>query len=291
MKGIILAGGAGTRLYPLTKSVSKQMLPVHDKPMIFYPLSILMLSGIRDILIITTPRDRSSFENLLGNGDNLGINISYKEQNEPRGIAEAFLLGEDFINGDPVTLILGDNLFFGYDLVQTFKNAIKNLKKATIFAYPVKNPSDYGVVEFNKKNEVISIEEKPQQPLSRYAVTGIYMYDGSIVDIAKNIKPSERGELEITEINKLFLDEGALDVEIFGRGVAWLDTGSHQSLLEAGNFINIIEKRQGFKVACIEEIAWRNKWISSEKLLEIALALKNTGYGNYLLDLLDQKTS
>lgn len=291
MKGIILAGGAGTRLYPLTKSVSKQMLPVHDKPMIFYPLSILMLSGIRDILIITTPRDRSSFENLLGNGDNLGINILYKEQNEPRGIAEAFLLGEDFINGDPVTLILGDNLFFGYDLVQTFKNAIKNLKKATIFAYPVKNPSDYGVVEFNKKNEVISIEEKPQQPLSRYAVTGIYMYDGSIVDIAKNIKPSERGELEITEINKLFLDEGALDVEIFGRGVAWLDTGSHQSLLEAGNFINIIEKRQGFKVACIEEIAWRNKWISSEKLLEIALALKNTGYGNYLLDLLDQKTS
>jgi len=291
MKGIILAGGAGTRLYPLTKSVSKQMLPVHDKPMIFYPLSILMLSGIRDILIITTPRDRSSFENLLGNGDNLGINISYKEQNEPRGIAEAFLLGEDFINDDPVTLILGDNLFFGYDLVQTFKNAIKNLKKATIFAYPVKNPSDYGVVEFNKKNEVISIEEKPQQPLSRYAVTGIYMYDGSIVDIAKNIKPSERGELEITEINKLFLDEGALDVEIFGRGVAWLDTGSHQSLLEAGNFINIIEKRQGFKVACIEEIAWRNKWISSEKLLEIALALKNTGYGNYLLDLLDQKTS
>tara|TARA_Y200000002_G_scaffold193235_1_gene159579 strand:+ start:13238 stop:14113 length:876 start_codon:yes stop_codon:yes gene_type:complete len=291
MKGIILAGGAGTRLYPLTKSVSKQMLPVHDKPMIFYPLSILMLSGIRDILIITTPRDRSSFENLLGNGDNLGINISYKEQNEPRGIAEAFLLGEDFINDDPVTLILGDNLFFGYDLVQTFKNAIKNLKKATIFAYPVKNPSDYGVVEFNKKNEVISIEEKPQQPLSRYAVTGIYMYDGSIVDIAKNIKPSERGELEITEINKLFLDEGTLDVEIFGRGVAWLDTGSHQSLLEAGNFINIIEKRQGFKVACIEEIAWRNKWISSEKLLEIALALKNTGYGNYLLDLLDQKTS
>tara|TARA_A100001015_G_C15042682_1_gene740878 strand:+ start:4285 stop:5160 length:876 start_codon:yes stop_codon:yes gene_type:complete len=291
MKGIILAGGAGTRLYPLTKSVSKQMLPVHDKPMIFYPLSILMLSGIRDILIITTPRDRSSFENLLGNGDNLGINISYKEQNEPRGIAEAFLLGEDFINDDPVTLILGDNLFFGYDLVQTFKDAIKNLKKATIFAYPVKNPSDYGVVEFNKKNEVISIEEKPQQPLSRYAVTGIYMYDGSIVDIAKNIKPSERGELEITEINKLFLDEGALDVEIFGRGVAWLDTGSHQSLLEAGNFINIIEKRQGFKVACIEEIAWRNKWISSEKLLEIALALKNTGYGNYLLDLLDQKTS
>ena len=291
MKGIILAGGAGTRLYPLTKSVSKQMLPVHDKPMIFYPLSILMLSGIRDILIITTPRDRSSFENLLGNGDNLGINISYKEQNEPRGIAEAFLLGEDFINDDPVTLILGDNLFFGYDLVQTFKNAIKNLKKATIFAYPVKNPSDYGVVEFNKKNEVISIEEKPQQPLSRYAVTGIYMYDGSIVDIAKNIKPSERGELEITEINKLFLDEGALDVEIFGRGVAWLDTGSHQSLLEAGNFINIIEKRQGFKIACIEEIAWRNKWISSEKLLEIALALKNTGYGNYLLDLLDQKTS
>tara|TARA_A100001011_G_scaffold352196_1_gene392840 strand:- start:405 stop:1157 length:753 start_codon:yes stop_codon:yes gene_type:complete len=250
-----------------------------------------MLSGIRDILIITTPRDRSSFENLLGNGDNLGINISYKEQNEPRGIAEAFLLGEDFINDDPVTLILGDNLFFGYDLVQTFKDAIKNLKKATIFAYPVKNPSDYGVVEFNKKNEVISIEEKPQQPLSRYAVTGIYMYDGSIVDIAKNIKPSERGELEITEINKLFLDEGALDVEIFGRGVAWLDTGSHQSLLEAGNFINIIEKRQGFKVACIEEIAWRNKWISSEKLLEIALALKNTGYGNYLLDLLDQKTS
>ena len=288
MKGIILAGGFGTRLYPLTKSVSKQLLPINDKPMIFYPLSILMLSGIKDILIITSPRDKPSFMSLLGNGENLGISIKYIEQNEPKGIADAFLLGSNFIKDDSVTLILGDNLFFGYDLVSTFKNAIKDLKKATIFAYPVNNPSDYGVVELDKNNEVINIEEKPENPSSRYAVTGIYMYDNSILDIAKSIKPSERGELEITDVNKVYLDKNHLDAVIFGRGVAWLDTGSHQSLLEAGNFVNIIEKRQGFKIACLEEIAWRNKWISSEKLLEIAEPLKKSGYGNYLIDIVNQ---
>ncbi len=288
MKGIILAGGFGTRLYPLTKSVSKQLLPINDKPMIFYPLSILMLSGIKDILIITSPRDKPSFMSLLGNGENLGISIEYIEQNEPKGIADAFLLGSNFIKDDSVTLILGDNLFFGYDLVSTFKNAIKDLKKATIFAYPVNNPSDYGVVELDKNNEVINIEEKPENPSSRYAVTGIYMYDNSILDIAKSIKPSERGELEITDVNKVYLDKNHLDAVIFGRGVAWLDTGSHQSLLEAGNFVNIIEKRQGFKIACLEEIAWRNKWISSEKLLEIAEPLKKSGYGNYLIDIVNQ---
>ena len=285
MKGIILAGGSGTRLYPLTLSSSKQLLPVYDKPMIYYPLSTLMMMDIQDILIITTAHDLTKYKELLGDGSQWGINISYKIQNEPNGIAEAFILGEDFIGNEDVTLILGDNLFFGHSLSSLLKNASNNLKGATVFAYPVKNPKDYGVIDFDENLNVISIEEKPVSPKSNYAVTGLYIYDNSVIGIAKNVMPSDRGELEITDVNNAYLKRKKLNVEIFSRGVAWLDTGSHDSLLEASNFIQVIEKRQGLKICCPEEIAWRNGWITSNELKILAKPIINSGYGQYLLDL------
>lgn len=285
MKGIILAGGSGTRLYPITFSTSKQLLPVYDKPMIYYPLSILMMMGIKDILIITTSKDLNKFEDLLGDGASWGINISYKIQKQPNGIAEAFIIGEDFIGDDNVTLILGDNLFFGHNLPLILSKSSKNLNGATVFAYPVKNPKDYGVIDFDKNFNAISVEEKPDNPKSNYAITGLYIYDSNVVDVAKNIRPSKRGELEITDINKAYLKNKKLSVEIFGRGIAWLDTGSHDSLLEASNFIQVIEKRQGLKVCCPEEISWRNGWISSDELKLLARPILNSGYGKYLLDL------
>ncbi|MDB3952129.1 glucose-1-phosphate thymidylyltransferase RfbA [Gammaproteobacteria bacterium] len=285
MKGIILAGGSGTRLYPITFSTSKQLLPVYDKPMIYYPLSILMMMGIKDILIITTSKDLNKFEDLLGDGSSWGIDISYKIQKQPNGIAEAFIIGEDFIGDDNVTLILGDNLFFGHNLPLILSKSSKNLNGATVFAYPVKNPKDYGVIDFDKNFNAISVEEKPDNPKSNYAITGLYIYDSNVVDVAKNIRPSKRGELEITDINKAYLKNKKLSVEIFGRGIAWLDTGSHDSLLEASNFIQVIEKRQGLKVCCPEEISWRNGWISSDELKLLARPILNSGYGKYLLDL------
>ncbi len=291
MKGIILAGGNGTRLYPITFSSSKQLLPVYDKPMIYYPISTLMMMGINDILIITTAHDLIKFRDLLGDGSSWGISISFKIQEQPNGIAEAFLIGEDFIGNENVTLILGDNLFFGHNLPLLLRNASKNLKGATVFAYPVKNPEDYGVINFDKNFNTISIEEKPANPKSNYAITGLYIYNKSVIDIAKNIKPSKRGELEITDVNKAYLENKELNVEIFSRGVAWLDTGSHDSLLEACNFIQVIEKRQGLKICCPEEISWRNGWISSEQLKLLAKPILNSGYGQYLLDLEKFKTS
>lgn len=285
MKGIILAGGSGTRLYPITFSVSKQLLPVYDKPMIYYPLSTLMLMDIKDILIITSPQDLYKFEDLLGDGSSWGINISYKIQKHPNGIAEAFILGADFIGDEDVTLILGDNLFFGHNLPLLLKKSSKNLNGATVFAYPVKNPKDYGVIDFDKNFNAISVEEKPDNPKSNYAITGLYIYDKNVVDIAKSIKPSKRGELEITDINKTYLENKKLSVEILSRGIAWLDTGSHDSLLEASNFIQVIEKRQGLKVCCPEEISWRNGWISFDELKLLAKPILNSGYGKYLLGL------
>jgi len=291
MKGIILAGGNGTRLYPITFSSSKQLLPVYDKPMIYYPISTLMMMGINDILIITTAHDLIKFKDLLGDGSSWGISISFQIQEQPNGIAEAFVIGEDFIGSENVTLILGDNLFFGHNLPSLLSNTSKNLKGATVFAYPVKNPEDYGVINFDKDFNAISIEEKPVNPKSNYAITGLYIYNNSVIDIAKNIKPSKRGELEITDVNKAYLENKELNVEIFSRGVAWLDTGSHDSLLEAGNFIQVIEKRQGLKICCPEEISWRNGWISSEQLKLLAKPIVNSGYGKYLLDLEKFKTS
>lgn len=291
MKGIILAGGNGTRLYPITFSSSKQLLPVYDKPMIYYPISTLMMMGINDILIITTAHDLIKFKDLLGDGSSWGISISFQIQEQPNGIAEAFVIGEDFIGSENVTLILGDNLFFGHNLPSLLSNTSKNLKGATVFAYPVKNPEDYGVINFDKDFNAISIEEKPVNPKSNYAITGLYIYNNSVIDIAKNIKPSKRGELEITDVNKAYLENKELNVEIFSRGVAWLDTGSHDSLLEASNFIQVIEKRQGLKICCPEEISWRNGWISSEQLKLLAKPIVNSGYGKYLLDLEKFKTS
>jgi glucose-1-phosphate thymidylyltransferase len=291
MKGIILAGGNGTRLYPITFSSSKQLLPVYDKPMIYYPISTLMMMGINDILIITTAHDLIKFKDLLGDGSSWGISISFQIQEQPNGIAEAFVIGEDFIGSENVTLILGDNLFFGHNLPSFLSNTSKNLKGATVFAYPVKNPEDYGVINFDNDFNAISIEEKPVNPKSNYAITGLYIYNNSVIDIAKNIKPSKRGELEITDVNKAYLENKELNVEIFSRGVAWLDTGSHDSLLEAGNFIQVIEKRQGLKICCPEEISWRNGWISSEQLKLLAKPIVNSGYGKYLLDLEKFKTS
>ncbi|MDC3325690.1 glucose-1-phosphate thymidylyltransferase RfbA [Gammaproteobacteria bacterium] len=285
MKGIILAGGSGTRLYPITFSTSKQLLPVYDKPMIYYPLSTLMMMGIKDILIITTSKDFNKFEDLLGDGSSWGINISYKIQKQPNGIAEAFIIGEDFIGNDNVTLILGDNLFFGHNLPTLLRESSKNLNGATVFAYPVKNPKDYGVIDFDENFNAISVEEKPNNPKSNYAITGLYIYDSNVVDVAKNIEPSKRGELEITDVNKAYLKNKKLNVKIFSRGIAWLDTGSHDSLLEASNFIQVIEKRQGLKVCCPEEISWRNGWISSDELKLLARPILNSGYGKYLLDL------
>ena len=285
MKGIILAGGSGTRLYPTTKTISKQLLPIYDKPMIYYPLSVLMLAGIKDILVISTSLDLNRFKELLGDGSTLGIKLSYAIQEQPNGLAEAFLIGEDFIKDDKVCLILGDNIFYGQGFVEILKPCAKIKEGATIFAYRVNNPSSFGVVEFNKHKNVISIEEKPKNPKSHFAVTGLYFYDNEVINIAKTIKPSNRGELEITSINQEYLKRNKLKVELLGRGFAWLDTGTYDSLLEAGNFVQTIEKRQGLKIACLEEIAYRNHWISSEQLLKLAKKLSNNSYGKYLEDI------
>ena len=288
MKGIILAGGSGTRLYPLTRSVSKQLLPIYDKPMIYYPLSILMLAGVQEILIISTSEDLSKFENLLGDGSNIGIKLEYKAQPSPDGLAQAFIIGEEFIGNESVALILGDNIFYGQGLTDLLIGAVSNVKNnnmATVFGYHVKEPSRYGVVEFDDSNKAISIEEKPLNPKSNYAVTGVYFYPNDVVDKAHLVKPSARGELEITTINEMYLNENRLRVNLFGRGYAWLDTGAHEDLLEASKFIETIERRQGLKVACIEEIAFEKGYISREKLIEIASVMKNNQYGQYLLDL------
>ncbi len=285
MKGIILAGGEGTRLYPVTRSICKQLLPVYNKPMIYYPLSVLMLAGIRDILVISTPQDTGRFEELLGDGSQLGLNFSYHIQEKPRGIAEAFLIGEDFIGNDNVCLILGDNIFYGGGLTEKLEKVVEKTESkggATVFGYPVTNPQRYGIVEFDENENVISIEEKPQQPKSNYAVTGLYFYDSDVVSFAQELEPSERGELEITDLNKRYLRESRLKVELLGRGFAWLDTGTHDSLLDAGEFIETIEKRQGLMVACIEEIAYRKGYINKEKLLKLAEPLSKTDYGRYL---------
>lgn len=288
MKGIILAGGSGTRLYPLTRSVSKQLLPIYDKPMIYYPLSVLMLAGIQEILIISTPQDLSKFENLLGDGSSFGMKLDYKEQPSPDGLAQAFIIGEDFIGEDSVALILGDNIFYGQGLTDLLIDAVSNVSTknmATVFGYHVKEPSKYGVVEFDKSNNAISIEEKPLNPKSNYAVTGLYFYPNDVVNKAHRVTPSARGELEITSINEMYLNENRLKVDLFGRGYAWLDTGSHEDLLEASKFIETIERRQGLKVACIEEIAFEKGYISQKQLLATAKVMKNNQYGQYLLSL------
>ena len=288
MKGIILAGGSGTRLYPLTRSVSKQLLPIYDKPMIYYPLSILMLAGIQEILIISTPEDLSKFENLLGDGSNIGIKLEYESQPSPDGLAQAFIIGERFIGKDSVALILGDNIFYGQGLTDLLTDAVSNVTSnnmATVFGYHVKKPSKYGVVEFDKSNKAISIEEKPLNPKSNYAVTGLYFYPNDVVNKARSVTPSGRGELEITSVNEMYLKENRLRVKLFGRGYAWLDTGAHEDLLEASKFIETIERRQGLKVACIEEIAFEKGYISKKQLLAIANEMKNNQYGQYLLSL------
>ena len=287
MKGIVLAGGSGTRLYPLTKGTSKQLLPIYDKPMIYYPLSVLMLAGIKEILIISTPTDLPNFKRLLGDGKELGIELHYKEQPSPDGLAQAFIIGEDFIGGDDVCLVLGDNIFYGHGFTDLLASSLLNVKedrKATVFGYYVKDPERYGVVDFDVDGKVLSIEEKPKDPKSNYAVIGLYFYPNSVVEIAKKIKPSNRGELEITAVNQEYLEQGNLKVEVMGRGFAWLDTGTHESLLEASNYIQTIENRQGLKVACLEEIACEMGYISKSQLLELAEPLKKNGYGNYLIE-------
>ena len=284
MKGIILAGGSGTRLHPITKGVSKQLLPIYDKPMVYYPLSVLMLAGIRDILLITTPEDHESFYNLLGDGSDFGIKLTYKLQTSPDGLPQAFIIGEEFIGDDNVCLILGDNIFYGQGFKEKLDLALSNREGATVFSYKVSNPEQFGVVEFDENKHVISIEEKPTMPKTNYAVTGLYFYDNKVIDIAKKTKPSSRGELEITDINKAYLKRGELKVETLGRGFAWLDTGTHESLIEASQFIHTIEKRQGFIVACLEEIGYRNGWITKKDLIKSGEALSKTAYGKYLLD-------
>jgi glucose-1-phosphate thymidylyltransferase len=289
MKGIVLAGGSGTRLYPVTKSISKQIIPVYDKPMVYYPLSVLMLAGITEILIISTPQDLPFFKNLLGNGEDLGIKLEYAVQPSPDGLAQAFIIGEEFIGKDSVCMILGDNIFYGFDFSRTLREASKLEDGAMVFGYYVNDPERYGVAEFDENGKVLSLEEKPAVPKSNYAVTGLYFYSNDVIEKSKNLKPSKRGELEITDLNRLYLEEGRLSLKMMGRGMAWLDTGTHDSLLEASNFISTIENRQGLKVACLEEIAFRSGYITKEKLLQLAEPLKKNNYGQYLIKIANEK--
>jgi glucose-1-phosphate thymidylyltransferase len=286
MKGIVLAGGSGTRLYPLTKGVSKQLLPVYDKPMAYYPLSVLMLAGIQDILIITTPEDQEGFIRMLGNGSDFGINLTYKIQPSPDGLAQAFIIGEDFIGDDSVCLVLGDNIFWGQGFTPILKSAASRNSGASVFGYQVKDPERFGIVAFDENQKAISLEEKPEKPQSNFAVTGLYFYDNDVVEMAKQVKPSHRGELEITTLNQMYMERGDLNVELLGRGFAWLDTGTYESLLEAAMFVETIEKRQGYKIACLEEIAWNNGWLSNEQVMQTAKALSKNSYGQYLADLI-----
>jgi len=285
MKGIVLAGGAGTRLYPVTKGVSKQLLPIYDKPMIYYPISVLMLAGIQDILIITTPEDQSGFIRALGDGSDFGINLTYKVQPSPDGLAQAFIIGEDFIGDDSVCLVLGDNIFWGQGFTPILKSAANRNSGASVFGYQVKDPERFGVVAFDKNQKAISLEEKPEKPQSNFAVTGLYFYDNDVIEMAKKVKPSYRGELEITTLNQMYLERGDLNVELLGRGFAWLDTGTHESLLEAAMFVETIEKRQGYKIACLEEISWNNGWITRKQLFDFGKKLEKNSYGRYLMNM------
>ena len=287
MKGIILAGGSGTRLYPITKGVSKQLLPVYDKPMIYYPLSVLMLAGIKDILVITSPEDQDNFVRILGDGSEFGIKISYKVQPSSDGLAQAFIIGEDFIGNDRVCLVLGDNIFWGQGFTSILKKVVSQNNGATVFGYQVKDPEHFGVVEFDKNQKIIGLEEKPKSPKSNFAVTGLYFYDNSVIEMAKKVKPSSRGELEITTLNQMYLEQGNLNVELLGRGFVWLDTGTFESLLEAAMFAETIEKRQGYKIACLEEIAWRNGWLNNDQVLAVANSLMKNSYGQYLKSLIE----
>ena len=289
-KGIILAGGSGTRLYPITKGISKQLLPIYDKPMIYYPLSVLMLAGIRDVLIISTPDDIECFERLLGDGSEFGINLKYATQPSPDGLAQAFIIGEDFIGNSNVCLVLGDNIFYGQGFTPMLRNAVSRQKGATIFGYQVKDPERFGVVEFNKELRAVSLEEKPKKPKSNFAVTGLYFYDNDVIQIAKQVQPSERGEVEITTVNQMYLERGDLNVELLGRGFAWLDTGTHESLLEAAHFVETIEKRQGYKIACLEEIALNNGWLSKQQLLKTGRSMHKNAYGQYLISWAEERS-